>query len=330
MIKEDFAQHKKAGIQAEILRPGLVTRCHAYLDIHAHALFSSLGRLIRTPAGFSLTVLVLAISIAIAGSFYLIVKNIRQLTGNLESTNQISVFLKKDVASEKLTRLLKQIKDDPSVASVQLITPEQALTEFKEYSGFGDALNALDHNPLPPVLVVLPKNSLENQKAIESLVKSLGQLPEVDFAKLDLQWIQRLQSLIALAERGVILLSVLFGLAVLLITGNTIRLELQGRSDEVIVAKLVGATHAFIRRPFLYTGFWLGFSAGVSAWFIILLVMLVLYQPVEQLSLLYAEHFSIVFLDFSESISLIIISSCLGIIGAWSVLNKQLQLLKPE
>ena len=330
MIKEDFAPLKKAGVQAEMLSPGLMTRIKAYADIHAHALFSSLGRLIRTPASLAFTVLVLAISISIAGSFYLFVKNVRQLAGNLESTNQMSVYLKMDLSSGRINHLLESIKKDSAVESVTLIKPEQALNEFKEHSGFGDAVNALDRNPLPPVLVVMPKNSLQDQDSISQLLKNIEQNPEVDFAKLDMQWIQRLQAIVKLAEKVVFLLSILFGMAVLLISGNTIRLELQGRRDEVIIAKLVGATHAFIRRPFLYTGFWLGFSAGVGAWFIVSIVLLSLYSSVERISQLYSHQFNLVFLDYSESLFLLFISSALGVIGAWSVLNKQLHLLQPE
>jgi cell division transport system permease protein len=330
MIKEDFAPQKKAGVQAEILRLGLVTRIKAYADIHAHALFSSLGRLIRTPASLVLTILVLSISISIAGSFYLMVKNIRQLTDNLESTNQLSVYLKMDLSEGRISRLVENVTKDAAVESVKLITPEQALYEFKEHSGFGDAINILDKNPLPPVLVVLPKNSLQDHQSVAQLQATIEKFPEVDSVKLDMQWMQRLQSIVALADKVVLLLSILFGLAVLLITGNTIRLELQGRKDEVIIAKLVGATHAFIRRPFLYTGFWLGFTAGVGAWFIVSIVLLSLYSSVQKISQLYSENFNIVFLDYSESFLLLFISSMLGVIGAWSVLNKQLQRLQPE
>lgn len=330
MIKEDFAAHKKKGAQAEKLKPQFAKRIHAYLDSHAHALFSSLGRLLRTLAGFTLTVFVLAVSMALAGSFYVIVKNLQQLTSTFESSNQISIFLKKEAAPDKIKILLEQFQNDTAIASVKLITAEQALEEFKNHSGFGDALKALDHNPLPPVIVVLPKNSLQDQQAIEGLVRRFQQHADVDFAQLDLQWVQRIQSIVALAERGVLLMSCLFGLAVLLVTSNTIRLELQNRREEVIIEKLVGATDAYIRRPFLYTGFWLGFSAGVVAWFVVTVIMLFLHGPVEQLSLQYAEHFNLSFLSISESLSLLGISSGLGILGAGSVLYSQLALMKPE
>ncbi len=330
MIKEDFAHHKKANAQVEMLKPGIATRIQAYFDIHAHALFSSLGRLTRTPTSFALTVLVLAISLALAASFYVFVKNLRQLTGTFESTNQISVYLKKELVAPQIEQLRLKFVNDPKVATVELITPEQGLKEFKARSGLGDALNALDQNPLPPVLVVLPKNSIQALDQVKQLLKQFEQMPGVDLAQMDTEWLQRLNSLVTLAGRGVALLSGLFALAVLLVTSNTIRLELQGRQDEVIVAKLVGATNAFIRRPFLYTGFWLGFSAGVLAWFIVIFVLLILQEPVEELSSSYASNFKILYLDYLESLALLGISAGLGIMGAWLVLGSQLKQLRPD
>ncbi|NOT84525.1 MAG: ABC transporter permease [Methylococcaceae bacterium] len=311
------------------MQPGLNSKLHAYLDAHAHALFSSLGRLTRAPAAFMMTVLVLAISMALSSSFYLMVKNFQQLTGNVEATNQISVFLKATVTAAKASALQEQLKLDPLVESVQLITPEQALAEFTANSGYGEAVNTLEQNPLPTVLLVLPKNALEDERGVQTLQSQLESLPEVDLAKSELQWVKRLRAIISLAKRTVFLLSLLFGFAVLLIIGNTIRLELQSRREEVQITQLVGATHAFIRRPFLYTGFWLGFLASIAAWFIVTVFLLFLRQPVQQLSEQYTGQFNLVFLDYAETLSLIGIASALGVLGAWWVLSSQLQALKP-
>jgi cell division transport system permease protein len=330
MLKDNVPYQKKTGVYGAQSQPGLNTRVHAYVDMHAHALFSSLGRLSKKPAEFTMTVLVLAISLALASSFYLMIKNVQQLTGNVEASNQISVFLKSTVTAANVSILQEQLKRDPLVQSVQLITPEQALAEFKANSGFGDALNALEQNPLPAVLVVLPKNSLEDEQGVQALLNHFKQIPEVDFAKSDMQWVYRLQAIMAVANRAVWLLSILFGFAVLLIIGNTIRLELQDRREEIFITQLVGATHAFIRRPFLYTGFWLGFLASIAAWFIVTVFMLFLRQPVQQLSSQYAEQFNLVFLDYAETLGLIGIAAFLGVLGAWLVLGTQLQALKPE
>ena len=305
-------------------------KSQAYLHIHAHALFSSLGRLVRNPFTSAMTIIVMAIAISLASGFYLLVVNMQQLTGNLESTNQISLFLKSNVSDKSAEKLADKIRKNSNIEKVALITKEQALTEFKIYSGFGDALSVLETNPLPIVIQVLPENTLDDLQSVENLIAGFAQLPQVEFAQMDMQWIERLQSIMQIIERGVFLLTVLLGFAVLFITGNTIRLELQNRRDEVVVAKLVGATYSFIQRPFLYTGFWLGFLSGFVAWVLVTLMMSVLQGPIEKLSVLYYGDFDVIYLGFIDIITLFFIASFLGVIGAWGVLGYQLQQIKPQ
>ena len=322
-IKQDRWQTRTSG-------GNLVDKLEAYRDLHAHALFSSLGRLIASPFASVLTIVVLAVAISLASGFYILVANLQQLTGNLEASNQISLFLRDDISNAKANSLADSIRRNQGVQEVKLITKEQALEEFKAYSGFGEAVKALEKNPLPYVIQVLPKNSLENKQAIEALLGNLKQETEVDFAQMDMQWVARLQSIMEVARLGVRSLGLLLGVGVLFITGNTIRLELHNRRDEVVIAKLVGATDGFIRRPFLYIGFWMGFFSGVAAWFIVTVTMLVLKHPVEKLSGLYDGAFHILFLGFIETLVLLAISSVLGVTGAWMALHFQLQKLKPE
>ncbi len=322
-IKQDHWQTKTSG-------GNLVDKLHAYRDLHAHALFSSLGRLVASPFTSVLTIVVLAIAISLASGFYILVANLQQLTGNLEASNQISLFLRDETSNAKANSLADSIRRNPSVQNVKLITKEQALEEFQAYSGFGEAVKALEKNPLPFVIQVFPKNSLENEQEIETLLGNLKQETEVDFAQIDMKWVARLQSIMEVARRGVTSLSLLLGVGVLFVTGNTIRLELHNRRDEVVIAKLVGATDGFIQRPFLYSGFWMGFLSGVAAWFIVTITMLVLKQPVEKLSGLYDGAFHILFLGFMDTLTLLAISSMLGIAGSWIVLHFQLQRLKPE
>ncbi len=305
-------------------------KSQAYLHIHAHALFSSLGRLVRNPFTSAMTIMVMAITISLASGFYLFVVNLQQLTGNVESTNQISLFLKSTVSEKAAKKLVYKISAKNKIETVKFISKDQALEEFKAYSGFGDALNVLDINPLPAVIQVLPKNTLDDIKSIESLMAELSQLYQVDFAQLDMQWIKRLQSMMQLMQRGVFLLTLLLSFAVLFITGNTIRLELQNRRDEVLIAKLVGATHSFIQRPFLYTGFWLGILSGLVAWAIVTIMMIILQGPIERLSGLYNGAFDVSYLGFIETVILMGIAAFLGVLGAWGVLHYQLKQIKPE
>ena len=308
----------------------LKEKFEAYLLNHAHGLFSSLGRLSRTPFSSVMTILVLAVAISLAGGFYIVVANIQQLTGNLQSSNQISLFLRDNVSENAGQKLAEQLKQNASVDSVKFITKKQAMEEFKANSGFGDALNALDSNPLPSVIEVLPKNVLENNESIAKLMAEFKQLPQVEFAQIDMQWVEKVQTIMLIAGRGVVLVSLLLGLAVTFITGNTIRLELHNRQDEVFISKLVGATQSFIQRPFLYTGFWLGFISGFLGWMIITVMLLIVESPVEKLSTLYNGSFELLFLSFSEFILLLMISSVLAVAGSWAVLHYQLRQLKPQ
>lgn len=309
---------------------GIIDKFYTYLELHARTLFSSLEKLLTTPLTSIMTITVLALSIALSCGFYLLLINAEQLTGNLEASNQISLFLKSNITNLEGRNLADKIKQSADIKIVNLITRESALAEFRDYSGFGSALDRLENNPLPTVIQVLPKNTLEESEEIQRLVNELGQLDEVDIAQMDMQWVQRLQSMMDLAQQSMILLSAVLSLAMLFIISNTIRLELEDCRDEVLIAKLVGATHAFIQRPFLYTGFWFGFFAGVIAWLMVTMMMLVLKSPMERLSELYDNSYEVLFLSGSESLILLLISSLLGILGSWAVLRYQLGQMKLE
>jgi len=308
----------------------LQEKFEAYLLNHAHGLFSSLGRLSRTPFTSAMTVLVLAVAISLAGGFYIMVVNIQQLTGNLETSNQMSLFLRDNVSENAAMKLLEQLKQNVNVDSVKYISKKQALEEFKTNSGFGDALNALDSNPLPSVIQLLPKHVLESNASIQKLQAEFKQLPQVEFVQIDMEWVVKLQTIMNIIGIGIKLVSILLGFAVTFITGNTIRLELHNRQDEVFISKLVGATHGFIQRPFLYTGLWLGLIAGFLGWFIITIMLLILESPIEKLSSLYNGAFELQYLSFLEFLLMLMISAFLSMAGAWAVLNYQLRQLKPQ
>ncbi len=330
-MKHENRKHNNAErLQTKKSGGNFIDKWHAYKNLHAHALFSSLGRLVGTRFSSAMTIVVLAIAISLASGFYILVANLQQLAGNLVSSNQISLFLKDEVSEIRARSFAEKIRQNSDIQDVKIISKEQALGEFQAYSGFGDAVKALEKNPLPIVIQVLPTNSFENEQALEKMLEDFKRLTEVDFAQMDMQWVKRLQSIIEVARRGVTLLSLLLGAGVLFITANTIRLELHNRKDEVIIAKLVGATNNFIHRPFLYSGFWIGFFSGVSAWFIVTIIMLILKQPVENLSRLYDGSFHLLFLGFLDTLMLLFISSVLGVVGSWIVLHFQLKQLKPE
>lgn len=322
-IKPSGPQTKRAGGDFK-------DKVRAHFALHAQALFSSLGRLLQTPFSSIMTIMVLAIAISSATGVYVLLANVEQLTGNLESSNQISLFLKQNVSDVAGRKLADKIQQNPAVQSVKLLTKENSLAEFREFSGFADALKELEDNPLPTVIQVLPKNSLDNSEGLQQLVTEFGKLAEVDIAQLDMQWVRKVQSMVELVRSGMWLLNSSLSFAVLFIMGNTIRLELEGRREEVLISKLVGATYSFIQRPYLYTGFWFGFFAGAVAWIMVTLMMLILKHPVENLFVLYEKNYSVVFLGFFESLALLLISALLGVLGAKIVLHYQLRQMKPE
>ena len=194
-IKKDppIKQVKQEKRQTTLAGGTLQDKLIAYRELHTKVLFSSLGRMIATPFSSIMTVVVLAISISLASGFYVLVVNIHQLTGNLETSNQISLVLRDEVSDAHAKKLSESIHNNPRVQNVKLISKEQALAEFKEYSGFGSAINTLKVNPLPIVLQILPKNTLTDKQGLADLLKSFQQMPEVDIAQLDLQWVERLQ-----------------------------------------------------------------------------------------------------------------------------------------
>lgn len=321
-MRQEFRRTKIAG-------GDLIDKLQAYRDRHAHALISSLGRLVASPFNSLMTIAVLSIALSLAGGFYLVMQNLQQLTGNLETSAQISLFLKHEVSEIHAQKLADSIRQTPNVQSVNIITKDQALDEFTTYSGFGAAISVLKTNPLPIVIEVLPKSPLADKGDMEALLKHFQQYVEVEFAQLDMKWVERLQSIMAVADRSAALLNGVLAFAVLFIAGNTIRLELHNRSEEVIIARLVGATNAFIQRPFLYTGFWIGLISGVAAWFIVTVMMLIVRQPVANLSELYGGGFQLLFFGFGETFALLAISSALGVFGSWVVLLYMLRYAKP-
>jgi len=322
-VRHEIRQTRRAG-------GDFADKLYAYRDAHVFALFSSLGRLARSPFSSLMTIAVLTIAIAIAAGFQLLVFNLQQLSGELEASAQISLFLKEHVSDDEARKWAGQISQDPGVSQVTVIGKDEALAEFKRYSGFGEAIEALSDNPLPAVISVLPAEHVKGKEALTQLQQALQALEPVAVAQLDTLWVERLRSIMAVAEQGLGMVNILLGFAVLFISGNTIRQELQCRHQEVVIAKLVGATDGFIRRPFLYTGFWLGFISGVLAWFLVTILMLFLWQSVEAVSQLYGGSFHLLFFTLADTFKLIGISSALGVLASWAVLWHQLRFTAPE
>ncbi len=312
------------------VKRGAENRWLSSLRLQGQSLNSSLLRLLCAPFASAMAITVMAIAIALAGSFYVLVNNAQQLVASLQTGKQISLFLQHNISDDQARLLAQKLEANTAIAKVRVISKQLALAEFQQYSGFGAALDALESNPLPAVIQVYPKESITEAYQFKQLLEQMQHEHAVDFAQMDMQWLARLQAIMQMANSLVLILTALLAVAVLFIIGNTIRAELQTRRDEVIITKLVGGTNAFICLPFLYTGFWYGLISGLVAWFVIGVILLMINAPLEQLTLLYQSQFTLQFMSFSETILLLMTSSTLGIIGAFSVASYQLSLLKPE
>ena len=302
----------------------------AYFIHHARTLIASLGVLSRNPLSSLMTIAVIAIALALPTAMYASLNNISNVSVGWDNSAQISVFLKKKVSAKQARALAKKIGRYKNVKKVKFIHKDKALKEFQKSSGFGDAINSLGKNPLPHVLAVQPHVDKQRPDKITKLIKELKKFKQVDIAQLDLQWVKRLYSMLEIAHKGIWVISLLLGIAVLLVVGNTIRLDIQNRRAEIEVTKLIGATNAFIRRPFLYTGLGYGISGGIFAWILTSLSIGILENSVDKLALLYNSDFQLSGLTFSEGFMLILFSSLLGLSGSWLAVSRHLHEIEPS
>ncbi len=321
-------QRRSAHHWSESLRRRLSPR--TWLLRHAQVAFDSLGRLYRSWFSSLMTTAVLGIALAMPAGMYLLLDNLDRLSGSWDGQASLSVFLKARVSEATAATLAKKVRSWPEIREVTLVTPAAALEEFAQQSGFADVLGALDENPLPVVLLVTPAPGNSNPDSASELQEKFAALPETELAQLDLQWVQRLAAMLDIARRGVVVISALLALAVLLVVGNTIRLEIQNRREEIVVTKLIGATNSFIRRPFLYSGIWYGVLGAGAAWLMVESSFWLLTGPVQHLAGLYQSDFSLQTLPLRLLILLLGSGIALGLMGSWLAVGRHLSAIEPS
>jgi cell division transport system permease protein len=297
---------------------------------HLQALLGSLGRLIRSPLASFLTLLVIALALALPAALKLFVTNAQAATGNFASAVDVSVYLKTDVPLAKAQQLAQAAQQRPDVAAVTLISADKGLEDFRTYSGFGDALAALKENPLPHVLHVRPRAAASSAAGLDSLRRYFAAWPEVDLVQVDSEWVMRFNAILEVLQRLLIIAAVLLGIGVLAIIGNTIRLEIQARRAEIEVTKLVGGSNAFVRRPFLYTGVLYGLGGALLAWGILTVVVLVLRDSVATLARLYGSRYLLEGLTPDDIGVLLGVGLVLGWLGAWIAAARHLRSIEPR
>lgn len=299
------------------------SRLGMWFDHHVYSLVASLGRLLRKPWATALTIGVMAVAIALPVGLGAALANVQRFAGDVQQARQISVFLKPEIALDRARALADTLRGRADIAQVQLRTPEQGLLELRQVSGLGEAISTLDGNPLPSLLVVTPKGD----EAL--LASSLQTLPEADLVQHDAGWRQRLDGWLRFGTRLAWVLAALLGLGALLVVGNTVRLDIQSRREEIGVLQLLGATDGFIRRPFLYLGACYGLVAGVLALGLLTAADVALREPLVELARSYGSDFVLQGFELLRAGAVVLGASVLGWLGAGFVTGHYLRQTRP-
>lgn len=308
--------------------PDFTTLLHAWLESHRASLVDSLYRLVRQPIGSFFTCLVMAVALSLPMGLSLLLDNVERLGGSWQRAAQISLYLQLDTSEAAGQQLRDEVAGMADVAAAEWISREQALAEFEQQSGIGGALRELPDNPLPGVVVVTPREV--DRPTLEALRQNLSEMPGVQQAQLDLQWVERLSAILNLGDRFVFGLTLLLVLALLLVIGNTIRLHIENRRSEIEVIKLVGGTDGYVRRPFLYMGTLYGVGAGLLAWGLLAFGLDWLNGAVVRLAGLYGSDFTLQGVPTADGLSLLLGAVLLGYIGAWLAVARHLSELAPR
>lgn len=310
---------------ARAQRSGWRDRLAAHGDQHRQVAVQSLRDFLARPVQQLATVLAVAIALALPAALYLVVATFQQLAGDLDTGHQITLYLHPGAAPEAVAAVHRRLDHHPAVAATTYLSPEQGLAEFKAHSGFGDVLDLLEGNPLPPVILVTAKPAADPA----ALASAATTWAEVENTRLDSQWLERVRALASLGRQLVVALGAALALGVLLIVGNTTRLAIENRREEILVLKLVGGTDAFVRRPFLYAGLWYGLSGGLLAWLLVSAGRWWLQRPLERLATLYQAHWDLAAFGAVALLTLAGGAALLGIAGARFAASRQMAAIEP-
>jgi cell division transport system permease protein len=301
----------------------------AYFARHAQTLVGSLGRIVKQPFATLMTMGVVAVALALPLFLNLFLTNVRSATGNWNEAFDLSVYMDKKAGAGRASALAKQLGQRSDVAAVRVVTAEQALREFREDSGFGKALDALADNPLPDTLIVTPTLAASTSDGTDALKSAIAAMADVQTVQLDTDWVKRLNAMLDILRRVVLLTGGLLGAGVVLIVGNTIRLDILNRRTEIEVMKLVGASDGFARRPFLYSGIWYGLGGGVMALVLVAVAAAVLARPVDSLAKLYGSPFHLQGLRFTTAGLVLGLAMALAWLGSWLAATRHIRGIDP-
>lgn len=302
----------------------------SWASSHRDSTRLALRRIGDYPFSTLMIVLVMSIVLALPMGLAVLIDQVERLGIDWQRAAQLSVYLEDGVEADAAQALQAEIEALEDVAATQLLDRELALAEFQQHSGLGDALQQLAYNPLPDVILVMPQSIDGGASALQPLRDRLAQLPGVDEVQIDLLWVERLTSILAMFERFTGGLAVLLVLALLLVMANTIRLAIESRRNEILVIKLVGGTDAFVRRPFLYLGVFYGLLAGLLAWLLLAAGLSWLNVTVRQVAALYQSDFALSGMPLADGLVLLAGAMLLGLAGAWLAVGRHIRDIEPR
>ncbi|MDI9243969.1 permease-like cell division protein FtsX [Marinobacter sp. CHS3-4] len=328
-MSDSRARAKDVSRGAKSSRSPLAEQATSYFGHHRKVAADSARRLWQSPVASIMTWTVMGVALALPVALMLLLTSLQGVSAGWESSARVTAYLEQDVSLGQAEALKQKVSEDSRVAEVELIDRDAALADFRASSGLEDALDYLNDNPLPHTLLVTPGDGSRTADGIQTLLAVVEGLDGVEQVQVDLGWLQRLNAMTELLERAVWALAILLSAAVVLVIGNTVRLSIENRRDEILVAKLVGGTDGFVRRPFLYTGAFFGLGGGVVAWILLQMSLWWLSGPVERLAGLYRSDFSLSGLTFDGVLALIIVAMLLGWLGAWVAVKRHLDDIEP-
>ncbi|WLS79220.1 permease-like cell division protein FtsX [Erwinia pyri] len=295
-----------------------------------YALRGTLSDMWRQPLATLLTVMVIAISLTLPSVCYMVWKNVNQAAEQWYPAPQLTVYLSKTLDDDAAENVVAQLKKEEGVDKVNYLSREEAMGEFRNWSGFGGAMDMLEQNPLPAVAIITPKLTFQNSDTMSNLSARVAKVQGVDEVKMDDSWFARLAALTGLVGQVAAMIGVLMIVAVFLVIGNSVRLSIFARRDTINVQKLIGATDGFILRPFLYGGALLGFAGALLSLILSEVLVFRLETVVTQVAAVFGTTFNLTGLAWDESLLLLLISAMIGWIAAWLATVQHLRRFTPQ
>jgi cell division transport system permease protein len=300
---------------------------NTWLSHHWHAFFLALRRLVGSPLASLLNIIVIGVAFSLPAGVYMLLGNVQSFSGQLSGAPQLSVFLKLGTGKDAIEKLESHLRQHPQIASFRFLSKDKALEQLKQKNGIAEAVNSLTRNPLPDAFIIDAKSI--SPESLKRLRTEMLKWPDSKDVQLDSDWMERLNALLKLGQIALLILTALLSFALIVVTFNTIRLQILTKRNEIEVSKLIGATSNFIRRPFLYFGAIQGVAGGAIAWLIVALVINLINSELTNLVQLYTVDFQLHHISFEDSISLLLFSSWLGWAGSWLSVASHLWQIEP-